>query len=243
LANLIFSPYFTKEIGFHQHDSRNKGKGGTKPNDPDVLLRWYGSLIENNLQGVVFHNELSEEFMKKYPLITFENWPKQHRLSYNDERFFAYYQYLNQHPEIKSVFMTDLYDVQFFSNPFQLIEEHTDVDLFVGSETMSQYSSKWMRRKTKEMKIPLIENKYESGSTIYNAGIIGGRREEVLVFLKAMCKQLSPIPPKYNANMPVFNLVLEYLQKTLKYKIMTGFPLHNKFRSQKVDSGTYIKHK
>jgi hypothetical protein len=240
LADVIFGPYFTKNINYHQHDSSHKGRGGSKPNDYKQMQNWYESIQKFDLNAVIFHNEHSKRFIEKYSTdkISFQSWHKKHRPSYNDERIWTYREYLTTHPEIERVFMTDLYDVQFFGNPFELFENHS-ARIFAGEELLSKYSSRWMVRKCREMKTPLIQNKYAPGCKIYNAGIIGGYREDVLELLERMVKRFLKIPKKFNANMPVFNLCLQEMNT----KIFSGYPLHNKFRSQKYEDGIYIKHK
>lgn len=243
MAKVIFGPYFTKKIKFPQHDSSNNGKGGSKPDDYNQMKVWYESVKRIKVNAIIFHNELSLKFTKKHetPKIKFSCWNKHTRPSYNDERFVAYRKMLRKHPEFDFVFMTDLYDVKFIQNPFELVEKNLDYDLFLGSENLSKFNSKWMVQKSREMKIPLIKNKYAPGSIAYNAGIIGGSRKILLLLLDEMVKYFKNIHPKYNANMPVYNLAVEKLSKD--YKIFTGFPLHNRFRSKKVPPGVFIKHK
>lgn len=241
MANVVFGPYLTKRLKFHQHDSSNGGKGGAKPNDYNQMKNWYESVKKCNLNGVILHNECSPEFIKKFSTekISFFNWEKKHRPSYNDERFYAYHEYLVCHPKVERVFFTDLFDVRFCANPFKLMEKNPEHDLFFGEELMSKSSSRWMVRKCREMKLQLITGGYHPGQVIYNAGIIGGKRKHILNLLIDMKSIFDKIHPRYNANMPVFN----FAASRTPSKIFSGPPLHNKFRSNKVPEGTYIKHK
>jgi len=132
-----------------------------------------------------------------------------------------------------------LYDVQFFGNPFELMDQYPAHELFLGEEIMSKSSSKWMVRKCREMKVPLVREKYVPGTFIWNAGIIGGKRDNIVKLFKNIKRIFKNIPGKFNANMPVFN----YCVDNSTDLIFTGHPLHNKFRSHKVPKGTYIKHK
>ncbi len=241
MADLVFAPYFTKDIRFHQHDSSNNGKGGSKPNDYNQMKDWYESVKRLNLSAVIFHNELSEDFITKYQTdkIKFFRWLGSNRPSYNDERFYAYYQFLICKDGVERVLCTDLYDVVFYRNPFELIDKETKVDIFVGSEISNQYSAKWMMRKCKEMNFPSARKNY-TAHLMYNAGIIGGTRDRLLLLFTRMISKFNTIEPKFNANMPVFNYCMDELH-TLN--IFTGFPLHNIFKSNEVIDGTYIKHK
>lgn len=241
MADLIFAPYFTKNIKYSQHDSSNGGKGGSLPNDYHQMKNWYESVKRIGASAVIFHNELSEEFIDKYktPNISFVKWEKQHRPSYNDERFYAYYEYLVTNEDITRVICTDLYDVEFYQNPFDLMNKHPECDTFVGSEPIGKYGAKWMIRKCKEMDYPTARNNYSS-PYMYNAGIIGGTSYRMKQLFSIMRDDFAAIDKKFNANMPVFNHCLEELKFL---KIFTGFPLHNVFNSNKVTEGTYIKHK
>lgn len=242
MADIILAPYFTKNIEYHQHDSSNKGRGGSLPNDYNQMKNWYESVIKIDASACIFHNELSEEFIQKYQTdkIQFFKWTKEHRPSYNDERFYAYYEFLNRNPQIERIFCTDLYDVVFFQNPFRLMDKNPDYNFFSGSEKITSYSSKWMVRKCKEMKFPSSRAGFTPGNFLYNAGIVGGQRDCILRLFQSMIQKFNKINKKANANMPVYNYCLENL---VNVKIFTGFPLHNVFNSHQVLDGLYIKHK
>lgn len=246
LANVILAPYFTKKLRFHQHDSSHNGKGGSKPNDFSLISGWYTSTLNtvrkfSDTKAIIFHNECSQEFIDKYSNnhLEFVLWTKKHRPSYNDERFYAYYEYIKTHPEIQRVFMTDMFDVKIFANPFRLMDNKPGFKYFIGEEMMSKSSSKWMVRKCREMSVPLFHTKYAPGTLAYNAGIVGGYREPIIILLQTMITEFKKIHPRYNANMPVFNRAIDIIGD----KIFSGFPLHNKFRSNKYQEGIFIKHK
>ena len=242
MADLILAPYFTKDISYHQHDSSNKGRGGSKPDDYTQMKIWYESIVKYDLPACIFHNELTDDFINKYTTkkISFHRWEKQHRPSYNDERFYAYLEYLTTHTEVERAICTDLYDVEFYGNVFDWMDKNEQYDLFFGEERMGRFSSKWMVEKCRRIKLPLISNKYAPGCYIYNAGIVGGKRKPLMKLLTRMIAKFEKINPKENANMPVFNYCAD---QTKGYKIFSGFPLHNVFNSNVVIPGTYIKHK
>jgi len=242
LVDVILAPYFTKNINFHQHDSSNRGKGGSLPNDYNQMKNWYESIVKLDINACIFHNELSEDFIAKYKKdnIIFQKWNKAHRPSYNDERFYAYLDFIDSHKNIDRIFCTDLYDVIFYKNPFQLMDTLKDYQILCGAEQITRYNSKWMTRKCKEMNYPVSRDGFSTSSFLYNAGIIGGKRENIRHLFKDMIGDFSKIDPKFNANMPVYNHCLE---KQKDINIFSGFPLHNIFNSNKVTEGLYIKHK
>lgn len=242
MVNIIFAPYFTKNINYHQHDSSHRGRGGAKPNDFSLIKSWYESIISLNLTAVIFHNELSAEFIEEYSNknISFYKWNKIHRPSYNDERFYAYYEYLTKNLEIDQIISTDIFDVIFHKNPFIYVNQFSDKELFLGSERLGRSNSAWMKRKSKEMNLPLITNNYQVGETIFNAGIIGGNRKYFILLLENMIKVMNRINKNYNSNMPVFNYCVDKYPREI---ILSGEPFHNIFNSYKITSETVIQHK
>lgn len=75
------------------------------------------------------HDQLSESFIEKWsrPEVHFEPFALKTPRSVIDERYLCYPQYLEANPDIERVFMLDLFDIEFFSKPFDLIDdEHYD---------------------------------------------------------------------------------------------------------------------
>ena len=235
MNEIIMAPYFTRRIGFSQHDS----SGGAKPNDFNLIKSWYETVWKLSVNAVIFHNELSNEFIKKYTTkyISFVRYDKVHRPSYNDERFYCYRDYLERNKNINRIICTDLFDVKFLKNPFELFS--MGYDLYVGSEEKSHPSSygwKWVNKKLKEQKLKQLSK----DDTMFNAGICGGDRKKFIKLLDMMIEIFEETPSRFNANMPVYN---DCLRRLKSWKIFTGFPLHNIFESNKVLKGVYIKHK
>jgi len=229
--NAILSTYFTKDNGFSQHDS----SGGCKPNKFELIRKWYQSIIDLNLYGVIFHNELSQDFIKKYTNknITFVEWSHQNRLSYNDERYYAFINYVTHNINIDKVLYTDIFDVQIHKDPFEFM---VDDGIYVGSEESKRENSyTWVNKKLISLNYPLLIKP----QIIYNAGICGGFRNTFLRFLEEMIRFISKSDPKINCNMGILNYCLH---NTVKDKIFTGFPFHNIFKSFK-NNGAYISHK
>lgn len=235
--NLIFSPYFTQNRNFSQHDSSHNQKGGSRPDCYYLIKEWYESVMDNNLKAIIFHNECSSEFIEKYSNsnISFVYYNKLNRPSYNDERFYCYVKYLINHPEVENIFCTDIFDVKFFNDPFKLLSN--EYSLYVGSEIPSWG---WMDRKFREVKL----EKLPRTKMVYNAGIVGGNREDILLFFNLMIDYFSNIDKNINANMGVFN---HCLRRVWKEKVFTGFPLHSTFKGRQhkipFEKGSYIKHK
>lgn len=247
ITDVIFAPYFTKDREFSQHDSSNNGRGGCKPNDFSLIAPWYESVKRNNVRAVIFHNELSDQFVEKYSTenISFYMWDRYNRPSYNDERFYAYESYLINHSEIERVMCTDLFDVVVQNNPFGFMDLHPgENNLFVGSEAITRSNAVWMRNKCMEMHYPCSRENFSESYILFNAGIFGGSKNLVMSLIHKIIVEFScKTGMQFNANMPVFNRCIETMVNDREMNIITGYPLHNVFRSNVANSSVYIKHK
>lgn len=238
--------YLTKRIGFSQHDSSHGGKGGSNPDDYKLIKNWYESVLrvlDRDTHAVIFHNECSEWFCKKHSteFLSFVRWDKNHRPSYNDERFYAFREYLTINDQYKRAISTDMFDVQIFRNPFLLMDKMHGFALFCGSEKNNvphSYGRKWVNNKMRRCKLGVLSN----DDIVYNAGICGGSRKNLLSFYETMISHFNRIPNGENANMAVFNRSIRDM-KTFAWDVFTGHPLHNIFESKKATPETYIKHK
>lgn len=227
MKDFIFTSWFSGDNGFAQHDHTEK----CKKDDFSLIEKFYNSIKKNNLNCIIFHNELSDQFVNKYSneKIKFQHQIISNRKSYNDERFFCYLQYLKIHEkEIDKVICTDCFDVQIHKNPFHLIDKKFDI--CVGED--NEKGKKWIEEKMTKCNLKIKIKKP------YNAGIIGGYRIKLVNFFEEMTRMMSNCPEEINSNMAVLN----YMLNSKKWKILSGFPLHNKFRSFN-NQGAHIQHK
>ena len=227
-SNLVLTTCFTKNRG-PQHCVF---KGGLE-NIYDGMKGWYGSLITCGLKGVIFHNELSDDYIKKYQndQVSFVKYDQFHRYSYNDERFYCYKWYLEKN-EVENVLFTDMFDVKFYGNPFSLYGTH---DFYLGSELHNNWDCGWRKAKFRQAGLPYLVK----GEKIYNAGIIGGHYKVIMGFLEYMIYKFDRLPKEYNLNTPLY---LNFMNRVFKGKIFTGKPLHNTYYSYKPE-GALIEHK
>lgn len=248
-TNLVLAPYFTRASSYSQHDSSNGGKGGCRADDYELMKPWYESVLRLGLHARIFHNELSLKFINDYETdnVKFIYWPGTNRPSYNDERFYAYYSYLSQKGGVNQVFLTDLFDVEFLMNPFDLMsEKEVETEqwhIFSGSERINTYNRDWLKSKCKMMSYPTARDNYQIGRVLFNAGIIGGKVKWVMKLLDDMIGEMNRINQSHNSNMPVYNFCVERRIVERHWKVFCGYPLHNVFNSFTADNGTYIRHK
>ena len=243
--NVIFTSYFTTT----EDSQRNRKKA---PSRFQYMKDWYWSVKKQQLRAVVFHDGLDARFrqrlMRHYPAVTFHYIPSLQHRSTNDARFYAYLAYLDSHPEVDRVMLTDISDVRFQMNPFLLVDmlgdwlyTGTDIDIFPSMRTMP-----WINQR--------LQNCFSNYSvragdlhtlmdldTVYNAGVMGGARHTVMALLTRIVQYLDNAPPHLNCNMPAVNYAIH---KHFFDRVFTGFPLTSRFlRRQTAPKGVYIVHK
>ncbi len=243
--NIVLTSYFTSEV--------DAQRGRHKQADRFTYISdWYKSVGRLGMSAVVFHDGLGPEFQHKltqyHPGVSFEYVSSLNGRSTNDARFYSYLKYLEHHPDIHRVLLTDVSDVVFQMDPFQLMDVlgewlyiGTDIDIFPSMETMP-----WMHERltncfgnySVEHGLPL---KLTQMSTVYNAGVIGGSRDLMLTVLGRVVAYLNTTPPQLNCNMPAVNIAVH---KHFFEHVFTGYPLTSRFlRRQVSPQGVFILHK
>jgi len=207
-SELIFTTYFNSKPD-PQHI-----RSPTPSNSIDYIKPWYKSVNKLKLNGVVFHDGLSNEFIETYST-THVRFVKCELgdFSLNDERFFIYLQYIIEFcPNAKHIFLTDGNDVVITKNPFVFVKNFKDNKLFVGRNNGNYLRQSNYNRL--EM-IPRFENDFGKklerkfyNQTIYNAGILGGSKSAVIYQLSLMCYYFKLCNSSNNNNMIIMNYVI-----------------------------------
>jgi hypothetical protein len=167
----------------------------TLEHDDYALVReWAESVVSLGLQGVIFHNNFSEETSQKFSNenIAFIKIEYNEMWNPNVFRYFIYRDFLlNFDSTIKSVFVTDVSDVVVIQNPFtsKLFQENPD-KLFCGDEP-KVLDNDWMNDHSTHLRNQIAEySEYENKfaeATLLNCGIIGGSLDVMHEFLNALC--------------------------------------------------------
>ena len=234
--NVIMSTYFTK---------KGNSMYAIVPNKFLFMKQWFLSARKFGAFLVIFHDQLSIEFQERvkqfYPSVEFVKQDSLHGWSANDGRFYMEYDYLLQHPEIDRVLLTDMRDVKFFGDPFQVMKVIGDY-VYVGIDVtylVYSYELKWIRD------IWRVCSKHEDHSYMelhpfLNAGVLGGTRHATLSYLVLMNHYLKTTP-KFNCNMAAINFVTNKFFHEVSY---TGYPLQQGFKLGTAPStGLAVKHK
>ena len=238
----IFTSYFTSAMD-PQRDRH------IKPDDIDYMKILYFSLTENKLKAIIFHDELTQKFRVSFHdiYVSFELVSLNKR-STNDARFYSYLYYLQNNVDIRRVLITDIADVDFRRNPFELMT-HLGNKLYIGTDISvfaNMAAMPWFKKRMKECfghNQDIVKQfiKLSKRIKVYNAGIIGGYRSTMLRFLEKVCDLLNISPSEINCNMAAVNIVAHAYFDDV---IFTGFPLTSRFWTrQRNPKGVYIIHK
>jgi len=258
--DVIFTTYFT---GKPDPQSRSRGRfnyfkkfktwirsrrggaaaekhGVAAANDFERIRVWYESLIKVGCKGVIFYDHLSEEFVRRWscPEVEFVHYKLESERSMNDERYYCYLQYLRANQHIENLFVLDLFDIEFFRNPFELFDPE-EYDLYCGGDA-GEYNNKLVRDKM----IAAFGTPFYESEIKLNAGTCGGSRanmEALLVTMTNAFDQLTERGTMENLNMAVFNKCVYDLFD--KHRILWGSPLNSRFKAYEASGNFAIRHK
>ena len=233
-TNVIMTTYFC-----NKKDPQRSKKAPC--NDFSYIKPWYNSVKKLNLNGIIFYDGLSDEFIKKYETsnIKFAYVNINDTVfSLNDIRYFIYLDYIIKNSNIKNIFMTDGNDITIVKNPFNIIQNNK---IYVGSEVNGSISY----LQDKYNKINNKSNNYKINKNMFfNAGILGGTRNQVIKFLQGMIDIFNNLDNNIKSNdvnMGVFNIVTNLY---FFNNYVTGEPLHSKFKKFENDrKDVYFIHK
>ena len=232
----------------------------------EYIKPWYETMLAQNLHGIIFHDNLSEEFILKYQTdkIIFRRATLGYH-SINDERFIIWYRYLLHNPYAYAL-VTDVSDVLFNKNPFDLLKNPAYKEKFfvgmnvIGMKPVKRTPLWYDRRKWKIdffnetlKKTGIDPVGYQKNTfQIYNPGLLGATREVVLAFLSKLNRIHLASEKKKNYNMLTTNYILvkhlieEYDPLTYKTKyIESGYPFNSIYKKdEKIgESIAYLIHK
>ena len=244
-ADTVFTSYFTST-----EDSQRKRKKSLSRFQ--YMAEFFWSLKKLNMRAVIFHDGLESGFQHRvtshYSGVTFSQVKSLNDRSTNDARFYAYLKYLREHSEIDRVLLTDISDVVFQKDPFELmtllgdkVYIGTDIDIFPNMRSMP-----WIKTRLRDCFGNYSMDTGDLGhlmdmNTVYNAGVIGGTRRTVLAILEMIKVYLDVSPPSLNCNMPAVNYAVH---KYFFDNVFTGYPLNSRFlRWQAGPKGVYVVHK
>jgi hypothetical protein len=224
----------------------------TLVNDDFLLVsNWAKSITELGLQGIIFHNNFSEETctLHQSDHLHFIKVDYQPQYNPNIFRYFIYAEFLKQHAHfIKNIFFTDVSDVTVLKNPFQepLYLNHPTT-IFCGDEP-EILENEWMQKHAEHLrsKIPdyaIYEANFKK-ETLLNCGVIGGNIAVIRPFIEELWtihqQNNSDNNTLFTGDMGAFN----YLVRTrYHHKVIHGSPVNTEFKSYTEDKSCWFKHK
>lgn len=197
--NVILTTYFCTKV-----DPQRKFH--VKGDDFSYISKFYNSIHSKDLAVVIFYDNLSNDFVATYTTenVTFIKCELK-RFSLNDERFFIFQEFLEK-VQVQKVIFSDVNDVTFGHDPFDLIN---DDRLYIGRDnyTINEYSE-WMKNKIEILPKSIVRNinTLFYRMPIVNAGVIGGKTNIMLKFVKRVTELLNQTNNDLNNNMACVNI-------------------------------------
>ncbi len=243
----VLTTYFTSK--------KDPQRGDFKDNNADSrVCPFIPSAEKHGLNVIIFNDALSEQFKDKWGsnLIEFCNIPLEEvsgsSYSVNDLRYFIWKDYIESNSEIEEILLVDLFDVEFWGNPFELIEQMPDIKIFTGGTNNENLIGKKGHIRAKmRAKYGKV---YFGDKMAVGAGTIMGRREPMLTLLNRMVEDFkAPLKGKptkmRNYNMGVFNHALYDLFSD--EELLVGYPFTSRFGKREEwdedNNRFYLKHK
>lgn len=242
--NLILSAHFTGVYDVNRNVT-------LKEDDFSIVSEWVKSVTELQLQGIIFHNNFSEQTCKanQSEYIRFVKVDYDKNFKPNVYRYFVYAQFLKQYADsIKNVFFTDVSDVVVLKNPFiEALYLDNPNAIFCGDEA-EILNIEWMQNHSQHLRNRISDySTFESDfkdHTLLNCGIIGG----TIATIKPFIEKLWAIHHQFNndndslytGDMGAFN----YLIRTqYNNKIIHGSPVNTEFKKYETETSCWFKHK
>lgn len=220
--------------------------------DFEIVRKWYQSILDLDLHGIIFHNNFSNETVKTYQNqnIKFVKIDFETVLTANSYRYIVYNNFFKAYADdIKSVFITDIADVKVVQNPFihPLFIDNPD-SLFCGNE-LEILDNEWMNNHNTHLRNSIdgfadyeLQNKTE---TLLNCGIIGGSIGTMIDLTSKLANIHQTITinnqTPYTLDMGAFN----YIARTqFSDKLIHGAPINTQFKKYEEErTDCWFRHK
>jgi len=249
----LFQPNTNVVMACHITGVHDVNRNTTLANDSYELVKdWAESVTAANVQGVIFHNNFSEETCRLFENehISFIKIDYDPQFNPNVFRYFVYRDFLQLHiQQINGIFITDISDVVLVNNPFTdpLFKENPTA-LFCGDEPKTLHND-WMIAHGEHLRKNIPDyTAYEStfrNESLLNCGIIGGAASLFFDFLQQLCAihQYANRDNKtpYTGDMGAFN----YLARTkFNHQLIHGAPVNTVFKQYETNrNDCWFRHK
>jgi hypothetical protein len=240
--NLILATYLAGIYDVNRNET-------LQGDDISIIEAWADSIVGLGLQGVVFHNSLSEHSIAKYKgNISFVKVQFNEKYNTNIFRYFLYNDFLNAN-KVDNVFFTDITDVVVLNNPFTQPLFLNNTNRFFCGDEPKLLGNEWMIDHSAHLRsnisdYALYEEQFKD-ATLLNCGIVGGNVKIIQPFLDKLCSihknYNTDNKTAYTGDMGAFN----YLARTqYNEHIIHGAPVNTIFKeyeSERMDC--WFRHK
>ena len=244
----LLTSYFSKKI--HPNDPNDSAvigraqDGRVLQNEISYIKPWYDSVSSLSLNGFVFYDNLSDEFVETY---TTENIKfikvQDFEYSNNDFRFFCFRDFLTDH-KFDFVFHSDASDVQVIKDPSSLILDNPEISYFACKDSIKLNQFNYMQIHEKynfDDRVNFLLN-YNNWDLI-NMGVVGGRYEDMKNFYQRFCDvRIRMGDSHFNSDM----WLCQYLFRSQfqNKSLMMGHPVCSEFKKfQNERKDVYFIHK
>ena len=255
--NVLITCYFSTKVDpMKGSTKRQTTSGHVKSNNFKLISKYYNSVKDNDLNCIIFYDNLSNTFLKKYQTdkIKFIKWDisQYPQTSINDIRFLVYKTYLTDQIKAGQIYdkicITDAFDVVIIQNPFKVITEQDH--LYVCQERaktglLTLSNSEWINSRYELAFGTELTDDAELTSYLdappVNAGVLGGYTSSIMNLLTKMETYFDIARKDINSNMAVTNRAAFTIFGS---KIKYGEPFCTEFKkSQTGRKDCCIRHK
>ena len=224
--SVIMSQYFTsvESTQYHKQFSNSNFR---------FMQKWFSTAAKLGVKLVIFHDGISDQFQKDlkdyYSNVEFVKVDGFRGRTQNDVRYYLQYDYLIEHPEISRIITTDMRDVAFLANPFDVMMEIGDY-LYVGVDNsfhLSAWSNKGVSSQMKICHSKDLDMKEVELQPFFNSGVTGGTRHYMLAYLTQMIWYFNRAPPRNNCNMATVAVVYH---RHFRDVIFSGYPFQSAYK-------------
>ncbi|MBJ62871.1 MAG: hypothetical protein CMB57_06405 [Euryarchaeota archaeon] len=222
--SVVLTSYFT----FAEDPQRQKR---VKPSF-DYLANFWNTAHHHSLEVVIVHDDLPKQFVHQHSTskIRFHKVPVSKNWSTNDYRFYSYLQ-LEDLENYDYALISDISDVFHNSDPFLYMSARPNSSFFASLDYGNFDRHAW------RVKVCYGDEaaSWDQQKVMYNAGVWGGRMNEVICILDCIVRELEGVLMKhdhsYNCNMPTFNWCV-HNSRCLNATTVHADGLVNPFRKQ-----------
>lgn len=248
MNSIILTSYFS--IKKHPNDPNDswvigrQEDGRVAQNDFKYIEPWYSSVNRLGLDGRIFYDNLSDEFLDKYTTekIKFIKVdPSDY--SNNDWRFFCYRNFLEEN-KFDNVFLTDGSDVIVVKDPSGIISSFPDIDFFVCKDSIMLNEFPYLEVHQQAQWDDYIYFCIKASRwDLINMGVIGGNYNNIMLFLNQFCETRIRLgAPEFNSDMWIGQYVFRKLLSD--NSILIGEPFTSIFKQYQIDrKDVYFIHK